>query len=47
MFFYELIREDTVFLTALAHSWFATVVDGNELGPVFPFQSKQLEYEDP
>ena len=21
-----------------AHSWFATVVDGNELGPVYPFQ---------
>ena len=20
-----------------AHSWFATVVDGNELGPVYPF----------
>ena len=29
------------------HSWFATVVDGNELGPVYPFQLKQLEYEDP
>ena len=30
-----------------SHSWFATVVDGNELGPVYPFQLKQLEYEDP
>ena len=29
------------------HSWFATVVDGNELGPVYPFQLKQLKYEDP
>ena len=25
-----------------AHSWFATVVDGNELGQVYPFQLKQL-----
>ena len=24
-----------------------TVVDGNELGPVYPFQLKQLKYEDP
>ena len=31
----------------IAHSWFATVVDDNELGPVYPFQLKQLEYEDP
>ena len=30
-----------------AHSWFATVVDGNELGPVYSFQLKQLKYEDP
>ena len=29
------------------HSWFATVVDGNELCPVYPFQLKQLKYEDP
>ena len=35
------------FRTVLGHSWFATVVDGNELGPVYPFQLKQLEYEDP
>ena len=27
-----------------AHSWFATVVDGNELGPV---QLNKLKYEDP
>ena len=30
-----------------AHSWFATVVDGNELGPVYPFQLNKLKYEDP
>ena len=30
-----------------AHSWFATVVDGNELGSVYPFQRKKLKYEDP
>ena len=29
------------------HNWFATVGDGNELGPVYPFQLKQLKYEDP
>ena len=29
------------------HSWFAAVVDGNELGPVYPFQLNQLKYEDP
>ena len=27
------------------HSWFDTIVDGNELGPVYPFQLKQLKYE--
>ena len=34
-------------LDILGHSWFATVVDGNKLGPVYPFQLKQLKYEDP
>ena len=34
-------------LSALAHSWFATVVDGHELGPVYHFQLKQLKYVDP
>ena len=34
-------------LTVWAHSWFNTVVDSNELGPVCPFQLKQLKYEDP
>ena len=29
------------------YSWFATVVDSNELGPVYPFQLKQLKYKDP
>ena len=29
------------------HSWFATVVEGNELGPIYLFQLKQLKYEDP
>ena len=29
------------------HSWFATVVDSNELGQAYPFQLKQLKYEDP
>ena len=32
--------------TSSVHSWFATVVDGNELGPVYPFQLNKLEYED-
>ena len=30
-----------------SHSWYATVVNGNELAPVYPFQHKQLKYEDP
>ena len=30
-----------------AHSWFATIVDGNELGQVYSFQLKQLKSEDP
>ena len=34
-------------MLSYTHSWFATVVDGNELGPVYPFQLKQLKYEDP
>ena len=34
-------------ISFLAHSWFATLVDSNELGPVYPFQLKQLKYEDP
>ena len=38
---------DYCFLYIHTHSWFATVVDGNELGPVYPFQLKQLKYEDP
>ena len=29
------------------HSWFAIVVGGNELGPVYSFQPKQLKYEEP
>ena len=33
--------------TSSAHSWFATVVDGNELGPVYPFQLNKLKYKDP
>ena len=31
----------------MGKSWSATEVDGNELGPVYPFQLKQLKYEDP
>ena len=30
-----------------AHSWLAPVVDGNELGPVYPLKLKLLEYLDP
>ena len=26
-----------------SHRWFATVLDGNELDPVYPFQLKQLK----
>ena len=33
-------------LGLFAHSWFATVVDGIELGQVYPFQLNQLKYED-
>ena len=33
-------------LAFMAHSWFANVVDGNELGPFYPFQLKQLRYEE-
>ena len=36
-----------MFLETEAHSWFATVVGGNELGPVYPFQLNKLKYEDP
>ena len=40
-------RHSSLFWFSLAHSWFATVVDGNELGPVYPFQLNKLKYEDP
>ena len=30
----------------MAHSWFAIVVDGNELRPVYHFKLKQVKYED-
>ena len=30
----------------LAHSWFTSVVDSTERGPVYPFQLKPLNYED-
>ena len=31
----------------IVHSCFATVVDGNELGPVHPFELKQLKCAGP
>ena len=34
-------------INSTTHSWFATEVDGNELGPVYLVQLKQLKYEDP
>ena len=34
-------------LISSSHSWFTTIVDGNELGSVYPFQLKQLKYKDP
>ena len=37
----------TVVLKQSAHSLFTTVVDSNELGLVYPFQLKQLKYQDP
>ena len=36
-----------MFLETEVHSWFATVVGGNELGPVYPFQLNNLKYEYP
>ena len=40
-------RKIATLLTFSTHSWFASVIDGNELGPLYPFQLKQLKYVDP
>ena len=37
----------TLISVFLAHSWFTTVVDCNELDPANPFQLNKLKYEDP
>ena len=34
------------YICVIAHSWFTSVVDSTELGPVYPIQLKPLKYED-
>ena len=43
----EVLKYVLLFLHSAVHSWLATVVDGNELGPVYPFQLKEFRCEEP
>ena len=40
-------EQNYIFSHHPSHSWFGTIVDGSELVSVYPFQLKQLKYEDP